>query len=369
MILNYKNNIDISTFVIVFDGSTQLETKGKYGTSHLIEHLLCKSFDHLLNDFQQYGITWNAYTSNNEIVFYLSGLDKFVNKYKYLILDLIINYVPSIYDFENEKKIIIEEYKDSFNEQINNHFLNLERKLFNYYSPIGLKEDIENYNYDTMINDINKYYRTPIKIINISKNSPFKNDMNLNIEYKVKKLKYGNFNVPLELDNDFKTKESLINFSPILNNKDDYPYIDFITKMLGTGLNSPLYQEIREKKTLVYYIHNYLYDINKDQYLITFVTETSKNNVNLFFDEISNILSNPDKYLTKERFNVIKKYLKINLEKNNILIHDKYHKFITPQYRLMDNIINKITFNKIREIYDKYFYWDDFYKSIYNKEF
>ena len=58
------------------------EKPGWYGISHLMEHLVCKSFDHLQDVYQQKNIKWNAYTSNTEVVFYMKGLDRHINEYK-----------------------------------------------------------------------------------------------------------------------------------------------------------------------------------------------------------------------------------------------------------------------------------------------
>ena len=50
MIINLKSQNDLSGFYIVYEGSTNLEKPGWYGLSHLMEHLLCKTFFHLLED-------------------------------------------------------------------------------------------------------------------------------------------------------------------------------------------------------------------------------------------------------------------------------------------------------------------------------
>ena len=71
MIINLKSENELSGFYIVYEGSTNLENKGNFGISHLMEHLFCKNFDHLLDDFDRDGISWNAYTDTNLINFYL----------------------------------------------------------------------------------------------------------------------------------------------------------------------------------------------------------------------------------------------------------------------------------------------------------
>ena len=142
MIINLKSQTELSGFYVVYEGSTNLEKPGWYGISHLMEHLMCKNFDHLQEDFDKDGIDWNAYTSGNEIVFYLTGLEEKVNKWKGEFMDLLGQFNVTKEDFENERKIVLEEYMDSFNSQTEVHMLNLSRKLFNDYDPIGLREDL-----------------------------------------------------------------------------------------------------------------------------------------------------------------------------------------------------------------------------------
>jgi predicted Zn-dependent peptidase len=165
MIINLKSQTDLSGFYVVYEGSTNLEKPGWYGISHLMEHLVCKSFDHLQEDFDKDGIDWNAYTSSNEIVFYLTGLDEKVNKWKKKFVDLLTTFNITKEQFENERKIVLEEYMDSFNDQTQSHMLNLSRKLFNDYSPIGLRQDLENLKFMDCLNFFELQYTKPTKII------------------------------------------------------------------------------------------------------------------------------------------------------------------------------------------------------------
>ena len=115
MIINLKSQTDLSGFYVVYEGSTNLEKPGWFGISHLLEHLVCKSFDHLQEDFDRDSIDWNAYTSGNEIVFYLTGLDEKVNKWKGEFIKLLGQFNVTKEEFENERKIVLEEYMDSPN--------------------------------------------------------------------------------------------------------------------------------------------------------------------------------------------------------------------------------------------------------------
>ena len=367
MIVNLKSQTDLSGFYVVYEGSTNLEKSGWYGISHLMEHLMCKNFDHLQEDFDRDGIEWNAYTSNNEIVFYLTGLDDKVNKWKGEFMNLLGDFNVTKEEFENERNIVLEEYMDSFNEQTQSHQLNLSRKLFGDYDPIGLKKDLQNLKFMDCLNYYELQYAKPSKIINVSKNKKYNNQAIDFIDRQiVKNIQFGNHNVPLELGNEFKDKTSIVVLSPTI--EEDFAYVHFINAMLSLGLKSPLYQEIREKRGLVYYVHCYQSRMNQ-QGISTIATQTSNKNYNQVIDSVETIIKNPGKYLTKDRFNLVKDYYKVRQQKDEILRYKSVNQWINPEGWSVYDILDEVNIKKVREVYDKYFNFDNFYISSDKKEF
>lgn len=367
MIINLKSQTELSGFYVVYEGSTNLEKPGWYGISHLMEHLCCKSFDHLQEDFDKDGIDWNAYTSGNEIVFYLTGLDEKVNKWKGEFIDLLGQFNVTKEEFENERKIVLEEYMDAFNSQTEVHMLNLSRKLFNDYDPIGLREDLEKLKFMDIINFWELQYSKPTKIINVSKGKPYKNNEIDFAERKIdRKIEFGNHEVPFELGNEFKDKTSLVMLSPVID--EDFAYVHFINAMLSLGLKSPLYQEIREKRGLVYYIHCYQSRMNQ-QGLNTIATQTSNKNLSACIDAIKEVLDNPKKHLTKDRFDLVKDYYKVRMQKDEILRYKNVNQFINPEGWSVYDIIDTVDFKKVKKVYDKYYKFENFYISNDKKEF
>ena len=367
MIVNLKSQTDLSGFYVVYEGSTNLEKSGWYGISHLMEHLMCKNFDHLQEDFDRDGIEWNAYTSNNEIVFYLTGLDEKVNKWKGEFMDLLGDFNVTKEEFENERNIVLEEYMDSFNEQTQSHQLNLSRKLFGDYDPIGLKKDLQNLKFMDCLNYYELQYAKPSKIINVSKNKKYNNQAIDFIDRQiVKNIEFGDHKVPLELGNEFKDKTSIVILSPVI--EEDFAYVHFINAMLSLGLKSPLYQEIREKRGLVYYVHCYQSRMNQ-QGISTIATQTSNKNYNQVINSVETIIKNPGKYLTKDRFNLVKDYYKVRQQKDEILRYKNVNQWINPEGWSVYDILDEVNIKKVREVYQKYFNFDNFYISSDKKEF
>jgi predicted Zn-dependent peptidase len=367
MIINLKSETELSGFYVVYEGSTNLEKKGWFGISHLMEHLMCKNFDHLQEDFDKDGIDWNAYTSSNEIVFYLTGLDEKVNKWKGEFMDLLGEFNVTKEQFENERNIVLEEYMDCFNDQTQTHMLNLSRKLFGDFDPIGLKEDLENLKYMDCLNFFELQYAKPTKIINVSKNKPYKNNKIDFAKRDIKKtVEFGKHDVDLELSNEFKDKTSIAILSPII--EEDFAYVHFINAMLSLGLKSPLYQEIREKRGLVYYVHCYQSRVN-NQGINTISTQTSNKNYNAVVESVKEVITNPDKYLTKERFDLVKDYYKVRMAKDEILRYKNVNQHINPEGWSVYDILDKVNMKKIKDVYKKYYNFDNFYVSNDKKEF
>lgn len=367
MIINLKSKSDMSGFYIVYEGSTNLEKSGIYGISHLMEHLVCSSFEKFRNDFVKHGIDWNASTSGNEIIFYFTGLEDKLDKFRHKLLDLMSEFNINKKQFENERNIVLEEYTDTFNSQTDSHILNLSRKLFNDYGAIGLKSDLENLKLMDCINFFELQYLKPTKIINVSKKNKFVDDSIEFSDLKIdKRIQYSNHNVPLELKNQFKEKTSIIILSPII--EEDFPHIKIINDMLGKGLGSPLYNEVREKEGLVYYIHCGLDRINK-QGLTTISTQTNNKNVDKVIDSVKRVLKNPNKYLTKERFQIVKESLINKKRKDEISRYKNVSQWIEPKDWNISSIIENVRFSDIKDIYDKHFNFDNFYISTDKKEF
>jgi predicted Zn-dependent peptidase len=368
MIINKKSQTNLSGFYIVYEGSTNLEKPGWYGISHLMEHLVCKAFDHLQEDLDRDGIEWNAYTSGNEIVFYLAGLDERVNKWKYKFVELLSKFKVTEEEFENERNIVLEEYMDCFNDQTQAHFLNLSRKLFKDYDPIGLRSDLEALKFSDCLEYFELQYSKPSKIINISKNHDYINDELVFADTEIKNDKeYGNHEVELELNNEFKDKTSIILLSPMI--REDFAYVSFINSMLGLGLKSPLYQEIREKRGLAYYVHCYQPRIY-DKGMVVISTQVSNKNVEAVINAVKEVIANPDTYLTQERFDVVKDYFTVRKEKNEILSYEKaIGTILQPEGWSMYDILETVTMDKIKEVYGKYYNFENFYISNDKEEF
>jgi predicted Zn-dependent peptidase len=370
MIINLKSQTDLSGFYVIYEGSTLLETKGVRGISHLMEHLFCKAYEHLENDFERKGIYSNAYTSNNEVVYYITGLDEQIKDYRKIVVDSLMNFIPSEKQFLHEKKIVIEEYKDYFNMQNYCHYLNLTRKLYNDYDPIGSLQDLESMSYADMVNYIKAYYNAPSKIINVSKNSDFEyNDIVFN-KHELKRelihLENEPEDVVYEINNDFADKVSILAIGPLVT--EDYAIVHFITYMLSNGLQSPLYKEIREKRGLSYGVSASIDRVN-NKGIISIGVQTSNEKADEVVNTIELVLNNPKEYMTEERFNIVKECFLISNKKRDINRYNSVTEYMCSSEWNVNSVIEKLTLDDVLNVYNKYFNYKDYYISVDKEEF
>ena len=361
-VINVKSQTDLSGFYVVYKGSVRNEKKGWFGLSHLMEHLVCHHLDDMLDDFDKDGIAWNAYTSDNEVVFYYTGLDEYLSKHRETILNKLLNFSITEEQFENERKIVLEEYKDYFNKQNYNHQLNINRKIYNNYGPIGLREDLQNLTYQDIKDYFEVQFSKPHDIINVSANSEFKTDIEFSTLTFPQKIVMGDYDVTIEPYSTRNGKSSIIYTSQIIHK--DFAYVDFICDMLGMGLKSPLYQEIREKRGLVYYVNCYLDRMTNNSGIIVISSETSDKNIEYFSTVTEDVINNPEKYLTQERFDIVKQSLEIKLKKSQINRYNDVTKYITPTEWQIEPILKDLTLEEILNVYNKYFNFSYFIKSV-----
>jgi predicted Zn-dependent peptidase len=368
MILNVESQTELSGFYVVYNRTTINETKGIYGISHLVEHLMSHNFDDgLIEEFQNNGLSWNAYTSPTNIVFYLNGLDKHVSKYRDRFLEKLSYIDIKQKDFETEKISLLEEYTGIFNMQSHSHLLNLYRKVLKSYNSIGKKEDISQLTQEQCKNYYLKYYSRPSKIINVSKNFQFESDIEFNdfkndyiIQYDI------NNNTDIEEYKTLLNKSSVIYLSPII--KEQWATIFFINFLISNGLSSPLYRNVRKKSGLAYYIRCSLDRLSDYSGMNIISTETDDYKVGDLMKRIDETLNDPY-FLNEDKFEQVKNSILNKIDTVEINRYSNVETYIKPECWAIENQINNITLDDVKEIYSKYYNSNNFYKSVDKVEF
>ena len=319
-IVHIPSNIGIGLLGFTFPIGSDYESPGEYGISHLMEHLKCKSFDDLLPKMHRLGIQYNAYTSSSQILFYFTGIEENLDQLSTILYDRITsgNFVWTEEAFDIEKKTVLQEYEDSFNEQTSGVLENVLRKHYKYFGPIGLRSDIEAFTYKQSL-DFSKRFRTPNLICQVGSGIlPIKSEQG--IFPTVLPSPFGNYDVPLEVvPKEGKTIVGLIGKKPIRSCYKNQ--VDIVLNCLNDGIESPLHQEIRDLSGLSYYSASYLSTVAGDSIPIFFASTSTENTdklVSVYKDFFSGDLS---RHITPDRFEDCYSANRIGLKMCNLLPH------------------------------------------------
>lgn len=303
----------LSYYEITFNGSAMIEPDGYKGITHIIEHCMCEKIKTLEPIFKQNAISWNAFTSDNQMSFYIAGLANVIKKYRKQFTEFVLNYKIEKEVFERERNVIIAEYYQSFSDQNSAFFLNWMRKYYNYTSAIGLIDDIKSITYEKFIEYKNKFYSDPsyIGFSHPKKTKSLINDMNI----KFNSIKeYSGFNkfkeyskYPMEKCADFSSQRILMAVRELPFDKSckELACTDYLMGILCEGLTSPLYKELREKLQGVYSLYSCKMILTNNRFVSFIIVNADATKYKVIMNKFQEMLNNIKQYITEDDFNII----------------------------------------------------------------
>lgn len=252
------------------------EPESKQGISHFIEHLMFKGTKtrtavEISEIMDGIGGNINAFTEKEQTCFYAKIMDKHIPIALDILGDMISNSVFAPEDVEREKGVVIEEikmYEDAPDELIYDFFA---RAAWGSH-PLGLptlgsRETITSLRRNDLISYIENFY-TPDRILVVAAGHVKHQKM---VEFAQKM--FGDLTpkhrpsvthtLPVLTPNQFiKFKESeqvyLCMGTEGIPQKDDRKYpLTVLDSIVGGSMSSRLFQEIREKRGLVYNVSTF----------------------------------------------------------------------------------------------------------------
>ena len=277
LVVNNKDDSEIISFRIFVNVASKDETKEEYGIAHFLEHMFFKStkehsYQELANYFDEHKKQKNAYTGTYNTCYYFKCLKNVYEQSMQLFSEMFFNCTYNKNEIENEKQVILEEYKMGNDDAQKKCILNAYNSLF-YGTPlehdvIGTPKHIKSFTADMLKNFKQKHYLPHKIVISVSGNVTIKEVETLLKKYFAQ-LFEGSYNEKYK-------KADFIEVNPknkfILQNKDNeqsivyiltdlgqktnkqmYAY-DLLFAILGYGMSSKFYNIIRGEKALVYNI-------------------------------------------------------------------------------------------------------------------
>ena len=333
-----KSQTALSSLNIIYLGKVVHEQPGFRGVSHLAEHLISYGVRPCESQYEKYGIVSNASTGPLAVSFYLQGLDRYIRQFGEDYIERILKFEPSRELFERERKVVLEEYKDCFTDQVGAYLYNQMRINYDYCGPIGYREDLEKLTYENYIEFQRKNFSAPDKMIYVG-------DKELNFDIKfanstmMRDFKLQNSTtLQLENKNQFDEKAVVHIHAPI--KPEDLPFARFAGKLLSGGMDSPLFKLVREEHALAYFVYAMPNILSLNCCSFDIITLVSKENKDFTFELIEQVLKNPEKFVSKERFDDLYFAYSIALEKEEIERYINVSKFVAPYESSIDYIFN-----------------------------
>ncbi len=353
----------------------RFEKPEKNGISHFLEHMFFKgtknrSQKEIAIDIDSLGGDINAFTSRESTTYYVKVLNDFVSEAIDILSDIFTASLFREEDIGNEKKIILEELRmveDTPDDLIHDLFFEDIWGDQGLGMPVlGREETINTFTRPDIQKHIGKYYGTKDVIISCAGKVDFK-EIPILLEKSFGKLRKGT-KPALHSNSGFKGninvyKKDLSDVHLCLgvegisqNDVRRYPFL-FLNTIIGSGISSRLFQEIRENMGLVYTIYSFLSSYH-DTGVFGIYTATAGERYVDVTERIIQEIRNIKESLTTSEVDKAKSQLKGNLmlalesssgRMNNIARQEIYYgRYYSPS-EIIKNI-EKIQLQEVRDI-------------------
>jgi predicted Zn-dependent peptidase len=266
----------VSIGIWVANGSRH-ESPECNGVAHFIEHLLFKGTGRrtarqIPQEIDSMGGILNAFTGHEYVCYYAKVLAKFLPRVTDLLSDIFLYSTFPADEIERERKVILQEIKmrdDSPEEAIHDHF---HQNFWNGHalgnSIIGTEESINGLSRDVVMHYKHSRYRPDDIIISAAGNVNHETLVGLvaaefsalSSSWKPDGLCFrpkGGRRVNLS-ERDLEQTLICMGTRALQQDHPDRYAMHLLTTVLGGGMSSRLFQEVREKKGLAYSVYAYV---------------------------------------------------------------------------------------------------------------
>ncbi|OPZ79163.1 MAG: Insulinase (Peptidase family M16) [Alphaproteobacteria bacterium ADurb.Bin438] len=329
LITDNLHDVDTVSLGVWVRTGARNEVKELNGISHFLEHMAFKgtttrSAKEIAEEIENVGGVINAYTSREVTAYYVKLLKEDVNLGLDILSDIYQNSIFIPEEMERERGVIIQEINqslDSPEDVVYNNF----QKLCYTDQPMGrtilgdeeiirqiTREDMVNYmktNYTasrTAVSVCGKFDEAEIKDLVSLK---FKNLSTETVAPALKANYTGGFNIQ---KSDHEQVNIVLGFDGVgYLDKDFYPS-SILGSVLGGGMSSRLFQEVREKHGLCYSIYSFSQS-STDSGTFIVSAGTSKEEANKLIDLVAKELKGAIGTITEEELNRSKNQFKASL--------------------------------------------------------
>lgn len=279
IILVPNKNIETTTVLAIFAAGSRDEKGQMEGIAHFLEHMFFKGTERrpeaadINRELDGVGASYNAFTGKEYTGFWIKTEKKDLPLSLNILSDMLLNSKFKTEEIDNERGAIIEEinmYEDAPMRDIPSVFENmLYAGQVLGHDQLGGKDNIRNFTRKDFLNFYKKHYRADNLIVAVSGNFE---DRTVKEQIKKSFLPFQKTKRPArraKISDRQKSPQIFIkykktdqtNFSlgfrAFPNGHKDQYVLDVLNVILGGNSSSRLYENIRAKSGLAYYIYTY----------------------------------------------------------------------------------------------------------------
>ncbi len=314
--IEYVKSASIGIWVKVGSNNENDETNG---LSHFIEHMLFKGTENrkanmIAEDIDNLGGQINAFTSKECTCFYVKVLDENITEAVDILSDMFFNSLFQQEEIDKEISVVIEEikmYEDSPEDLVHDKLTEI---IFDKspmaYNILGTEKNLKTFNTKKVIEYMKKNYSPYNTVISIAGSFDEEKFVEL-IKNKFEQWQNGSIS-HVDIDGEYERKiiginKELEQLHICIGNKtigrhdpNYYPLL-VLNNIFGGTMSSRIFQEVREKKGLVYSIYSFVsnytssgifsiyaglsYDQIEDALRTIFIEMTGMKNGNITIEE------------------------------------------------------------------------------------
>lgn len=263
----------VSVKISVKTGSRN-ETIENNGISHFLEHMAFKGTTNrnakqIAFDFESIGADFNAYTSKEITSYYSKTLKEYTEKSLEILVDMFENSIFDKEELERERGVILQELamtNDTPDDIIYDYYQSaaFSNQAFGR-SIIGTADNIKHFKKEDFLDYIEKNYTNENIVLSVSGNIDYQKMEDLANKYfsknnsnKQKQIEKAHYTSGcFKKEKDLEQVQCIMGFEGLAANDNKKFIMSVMNHILGSGMSSRLFQEIREKRGLCYSIYSF----------------------------------------------------------------------------------------------------------------
>lgn len=268
-------SVETAAVALWVDVGSRYESAEMNGLAHFVEHMMFKGTEkrtalQIAEEVDAVGGHLNAFTSREHTVYHVKILKEHLELGMDVIADIAFNATIEPSELERERGVVLQEIAQAEDDPDDLVFDFVQDKAFPQH-PLGRRilgsvENVKRFTRADMQNYLKQHYYPENMVLAVAGNVEHNNIVKLAEKYfKTTNTRGSSVHLAGEykggeniIKRDLEQLHLVLSFKSISLHHPDYYVLQVLISILGGGMSSRLFQEVREKRGLCYAIQPYI---------------------------------------------------------------------------------------------------------------